>query len=54
MLQVLRNLTDGVDGFLLAHRYLIMDAIRSSPRNSVTVSRAPESSRFACLDAVRT
>jgi transposase InsO family protein len=25
MLQILRNLTDGVDGFLLAHRYLIMD-----------------------------
>src|SRR5262249_28915047 len=25
MLQVLRNLTDVVDGFLLAHRYLIMD-----------------------------
>jgi len=25
MLQVLRNLTDGVDGFLLAHRYVIMD-----------------------------
>jgi transposase InsO family protein len=25
MLQVVRNLTDGVDGFLLPHRYLIMD-----------------------------
>ena len=25
MLQVLRNLTDGLDGFLLSHHYLIMD-----------------------------
>jgi transposase InsO family protein len=25
MLQVLRNLIDGVDGFLVSHRYLIMD-----------------------------
>ncbi len=54
MFQVLRNLIDGVDGFLLPHDYLIMDAIRSSLRSSVRVSRVPASSRFACPGVART
>jgi putative transposase len=34
MAQVARNLTDHVDGFLRDKRYLILDAIRSSPTSS--------------------
>ncbi len=54
MLQVLRNLTDAVDGFLLEKTHLIMDR---DPVFTVGVrgcSGAPKRNLFACRVAVPT
>lgn len=54
MFQVLRNLIEAVDGFLLSHVYLIMDRDPVFTQETALASGKLGSNRFACADVART
>jgi hypothetical protein len=54
MTQAARNLTDGVDRFLIGKRYLLHDRTRCSPASSAACSQRPGGSACASLRAVPT
>ena len=53
-LQIARNLTDALDGFLLKHRYLIVDRDPLFSHASVRCSQPAVSRACICLHGVQT